>query len=301
MRACPVCAARSSVEYKPSDLAGPPSSEDFKISDSRYGRTARIVRCRDCGLLYADPLPTDDIVSMYAGMQDAEYDDGSEGRGEPFNRILSTCRKLRPEARTLLDVGASTGILCAAAGRIGLEATGVDPSAWAVRVAREKRNQNVVLGRFPSPELAGRRFDIVTLVDVIEHVVDPVGLLRDAAAALSPGGLVVVVTPDVSSLAARAMGRRWWHFRVAHISYFSRATMRLALGQAGLAVEKTQPYTWFFTVGYVATRLGRYLPVGPVNRLLSRTAPGRSLFATTFPLNLGDSDIYYASTPACGG
>jgi hypothetical protein len=69
--------------------------------------------------------------------------------------------------------------------------------------------------------------------------------------------------------------------------------MARALGLAGLRVEKTEHYVWRFSIGYVAERLGRYLPVGALVRLISRTRAGGRLFGVKVRVNLGDSDIYY--------
>ena len=49
------------------------TSDDFKISDSHYGRTARLVECMNCGFRYADPLPADSLLDMYSELVDPEY------------------------------------------------------------------------------------------------------------------------------------------------------------------------------------------------------------------------------------
>jgi len=294
MSGCWLCGSAESYEVMPSTVSGEVKSEDFKISDSHYGRTARIVECRSCGFRYADPIPAPDLTGMYESLADSEYDEGSEGRIGPFRKILTRCLSLKPGIKDALDIGASTGLLCMAARELGINAVGVEPSGWAVDIAKGRHGVDVLQGIFPHPALEGRGFDLITLVDVIEHVPDPVGLLKDAGKALRPGGFIVVVTPNVRSIAARLMGRRWWHYRLAHICYFDRRTMGKALGLAGLKVRLVEDYVWSFTIGYVAERLGRYLPVGGLVRLVARTGIGRWFFDIKVPVNLKDSDIYYA-------
>ena len=208
--------------------------------------------------------------------------------------MLSRCQSLAPEARTVLDIGAGTGLLCLAAKERGLEAVGVEPSKWAVDVARNQNDVEVLDGVFPHPQLSGHRFDVITIVDVIEHVSNPAALLRDVVAAMTPGAVLAVTTPDVQSLAARLMGRRWWHYRVAHVCYFSRKTMRLALEHAGLSLAHVETYSWSFSIGYIAERLERYLPTGPLRQALARTQLGRKMFSLNVPVNLRDSLTYYA-------
>jgi 2-polyprenyl-3-methyl-5-hydroxy-6-metoxy-1,4-benzoquinol methylase len=193
-----------------------------------------------------------------------------------------------PTAATLLDVGAAAGLLLREAKAAGLDAEGVEPSESLVRAARDDELK-IHAGVLPHPALAQKHFDIVTLIDVIEHVADPVALLRDASAYLAPGGVIVTVTPDVGSLAARLLGQRWWHFRLAHVCYFNRRSLESAVASAHLKIRSRQRAKWYFEVGYLADRLCQYLPIGALNRAIRKTPGLRSLYDIVIPLNLGDS------------
>jgi hypothetical protein len=107
-------------------------------------------------------------------------------------------------------------------------------------------------------------------------------LLRAARAALAPEGILAVVTPDVRSVAARLLGWRWWHFRVAHVGYFDRATLALAARRAGLAPLAVHRPGWFFPGDYLWDRAWRFLG------LAGARAPA-VLQRVTVPLNLRDS------------
>jgi len=297
---CWLCGSEESREFLASTLGKELTSTDLKISDAHYGRTPRLVECRRCGFRYADPLPAPDLVELYSKLVDEDYREGSEGRIRPFRAILRRAVSIFPEARTVLDIGAGIGLLCLAARELGLQATGVEPSQWAAEVARGQNQVEVLKGIFPHPDLEGRRFDVVTLIDVIEHVGDPTRLLSEVSKALVPGGVAVITTPDAASLAARVLGRRWWHYRVAHICFFDRKTMELALHQAGLNLHRKERYRWVFSVGYLAERLERYLPVGLLRRVLERSRLGRRLSRLMVPVNLRDSWTFYARKPVGG-
>jgi len=133
--------------------------------------------------------------------------------------------------------------------------------------------------------LAGLRapYDVATIVDVIEHVDDPVGVRTLTSEILTPKGIVVVVTPDVDSVAARLLGWRWWHYRIAHIGYFGRKTLAIALRRAGFeGIGVTRP-AWFFPGTYLAKRAMTFFPA------VVNVPPPRFLDKITIRLNLFDS------------
>jgi SAM-dependent methyltransferase len=270
--------------WKPSSVQDELVPEDLAITDSRYGTTLQLVEC-DCGFRFADPDAVPDLVALYEALDDQAYSETADVRRVQQRALVAALRRQRPDARTLLDVGAANGLLVEEASRAGMQAVGVEPSQVLAAEARD-RGLEVHAGVLPHPSLADRRFDLVTLVDVIEHVTDPVGLLRLACEQVTDDGCVLVVTPDIASFAARALGRRWWHLRLAHVGYFTRPTLTRALAAAGLVPERWWRPGWVFEVGYLVERVGQYVP--GVGRA---AAPHRDawLMHRAVPLNLFDS------------
>jgi hypothetical protein len=140
----------------------------------------------------------------------------------------------------------------------------------------------VIEGAFCAEGIRGY-YDVVTLIDVIEHVTNPVELLCDVGKVLESDGIGILVTPDVGSVMAKLLGYRWWHFRVAHIGYFDCKTLNMALTKAGLKPLETFRPTWYFGSDYLMERVNRYVPTAfrlPVPRFLKHIK---------LPLNLFDS------------
>lgn len=275
---CWVCGSEDLQLYRPGTLPSELTSDTFRITDAAYGTTATIYRCGDCGFLQCHDL--DDVLSFYETMEDETYEETRAPRALQARKLIARIRRWRDGGR-LLDVGAGSGILVEEAARAGFDAEGIEPSGWLHRQAAE-RGLEVRHGVLPHPEVRGP-YDVVTLIDVIEHVPTPVPLLAGLREVMAEDGLAVVVTPDVGSLAARLMGRKWWHFRIAHIGYFNRDTLRRAVGAAGLAPADMHRPWWYHPADYLAERALGYLPRAvrpPVPRALSRV---------TVPLNLYDS------------
>lgn len=177
--------------------------------------------------------------------------------------------------------------------KAGFQTEGVEPSSWAVS---EARRQGLCMheGYFPHPDVGGRLFDVVALCDVIEHVSRPVALLQAAARCVNPDGLIVIVTPDIDSWAARIMGPRWWHFRPAHIGYFTSHTIAALLAVSGLSLERVETYVWRFPLGYLLERVGAYLPTGGLARRFLGIRRLSRLWNLSISLNLLDSRVYFA-------
>lgn len=248
-RGCWICGGGPLVLRKPANLGGPLDSRAFAITDSNYGVTAAIYACGACGFLQCADL--DDVTRYYEGLEDEAYEAGRPSRRLQLRKVLERVRRHRAGGR-LLDIGAASGILVGEARQMGYEAEGVEPSRWLQQRAVERRLP-VHHGTFPHPCCAGP-YDVVTLVDVIEHVTAPLFLLQAARQALAPDGIVAIVTPDVASPSARLLGWRWWHFRVAHVGYFERSTLELAARRSGLAAVAFHRPGWYFSGDYLWDR-----------------------------------------------
>ena len=101
--------------------------------------------------------------------------------------------------KTALDVGCGAGLLCEPLARLGARVTGVDAAPENIAAARAHAAQSGLAIEYHAGELAGlglTGFDLVTSLEVIEHVADPGGFVRGLASALAPGGLMILSTPN---------------------------------------------------------------------------------------------------------
>jgi len=292
---CDVCGGHDCRVLYPSRLDREVEAADFRITDKAYGTTGTIVVCSNCGLGYAFPRPPRErLETLYAELVDPAYCVEADGRAASCRRVLGRLEARLGGPGTLLDVGAATGILLRVARERGWQVTGVEPSAWAARHAAAQHGLEVVCAPFPTPLLAGRVFDAVSMLDVLEHVDSPRRALEAAHERLRPGGLLCLVTPDAGSLVARLLGRRWWHVRVAHLYYFRRAPLWRLLADTGFRLLERRRYGWTFSLEYLATRLD-VSPVPAIVRRLRASAPGRWLLGRRLRVNFGDSFEVYAT------
>jgi 2-polyprenyl-6-hydroxyphenyl methylase/3-demethylubiquinone-9 3-methyltransferase len=108
-------------------------------------------------------------------------------------------RARRPlDGKTALDVGCGAGLLAEPLARLGAKVTGIDAAPELIAVARAHAEaQGLAIDYLPLPvEQVGGAYDLVTCLEVIEHVADPSEFLRSLAARLAPGGLLILSTPN---------------------------------------------------------------------------------------------------------
>jgi 2-polyprenyl-3-methyl-5-hydroxy-6-metoxy-1,4-benzoquinol methylase len=208
-----------------------------------------------------------------------------------FERHLRPLEKVKAPPGKLVDVGAYTGVFVEIAAQHGWDATGVEPSHWAVEQAREG-GLHMIEGTLASSGLDDNSLDVVTMWDVIEHVSNPLGEMQQAQRLLKPGGLLVVHTMDIDSGFARLMGGRWPWLMEMHIYYFSQRTLKHMLEKAGFTVIRIEAQGRYLRLGYFATRIGGFSPV--LGRLLSKVFRLLRVNEMPVPLNFGDLVTAYA-------
>jgi hypothetical protein len=123
-----------------------------------------------------------------------------------------------------------------------------------VRSAADRHGLILIEGTLETASLSEARYAAVTMVDFIEHTPLPFEAVRKAQAILRPAGILVLVTPDIHSRAARLAGRRWWHLRPAHLAFFSRKSINALLQRAGFSIVDEHRYTWTFSAHYLLSR-----------------------------------------------
>jgi 2-polyprenyl-6-hydroxyphenyl methylase/3-demethylubiquinone-9 3-methyltransferase len=119
-------------------------------------------------------------------------------RDEITRRLGRDERSLKPFAGlAIADVGCGGGLLSEPMARLGANVTGVDPLVESVEAARAHAQQQGVTVSYQvgdAVSLAGRQFDAVVAMEVIEHTPNPQLFVRDCAGILKPGGLLILST-----------------------------------------------------------------------------------------------------------
>lgn len=155
-----------------------------------------IAVCRDCGLWYANPQPTpEELSEFYAG-----YDDGEQWREgeEHFNRGIRRAILQVRRSGAVLDIGCGSGNFLRCMREAGFSVSGIEPSRSGSAYAREEHGIQIHHGMIEDyfEALAVPRFDVITMLNVLEHLIDPAQTLLQLRQALAPNGVLAIVVPD---------------------------------------------------------------------------------------------------------
>lgn len=216
---CPLCQGKSQLLY---DI------------DRNPGQIFSIFICNNCGFQFRYPLPTpEETEAMY---DQGYYEGTSEYTYEDERKALKFYDKVwRSRLRNLqkylgthshppvfLDVGCSFGGFAESASRQGFKSFGVEISDYAREQAKEFSPHVQVFKSLKDTGLTTASVDIITLVEVIEHMADPLQLIAELVDLLKPGGILMIQTANMASEQAEKAGKDYHYYLPGHYSYFSR-------------------------------------------------------------------------------
>jgi SAM-dependent methyltransferase len=194
--------------------------------------------CRECRTLFTARVPgageAKDYASFYAEGRNVAVPDFVLARLE---ETVSSLAPYRSSLNRWLDIGCGTGTLLRAVVNGGWNELGTEVAPAAAEAVRAA-GFDVLVGETPDLDLPAAGFDVVSMVEVIEHVPAPDDLLAAAARLLRPGGALYLTTPHGRGLSARALRAGWSLVTPPdHLQLFSIHGLRAALARAGLDVR----------------------------------------------------------------
>lgn len=234
-----------------------------------------LLRCRKCGLIWLTPQPEPEEVSKLYG--EAYYTHSSEevirpsptrtAKGWLLNlmtrsagardanltgvrRLMSSIGPLREIADgktlwlgnvvpgSLLDVGCGNGTFLLRMEALGWNVQGIEPDPLAAMAAAGKglrvRTTTLEMAGYPEDS-----FDFITMSHVIEHVPDPIRLLKECRRVLKKGGELILLTPNTGSLARRIFGFWWYGWEPPrHLMLFTPQVLKRCVDEVGLVTTQ---------------------------------------------------------------
>ena len=234
----------------------------------------RVHRCEACNFEYVAPRPTPQET---AGFYDigGYYTQGNFGQPPPVptpgflsrlrnhlawrvdrsDDLIAVIARRLPRGAQVVDIGSGDGSQLVLLSQRGFRMTGVERDTKSISLQGEHTQVFEGTAEALPAQLPRGSFDAVMFKQVLEHLVDPVGALRNAAQLLAPGGVMFVEVPNNESAIAQQSGLSWEHMDVPrHVNFFTQDTLQATATAAGLAVEGAFfcEYCRYFADAYIA-------------------------------------------------
>jgi len=218
-RQCPICQA-------------PPGHGLFVKDGFRH------VKCRDCGLIYVSIILREDIMEQYwrtekawSAVLDSQPQMEMDRLKYQYGLDLVAWRV---QGRRLLDIGSGGGGFPKLASETGWQVTALELNQESSKRLANQGLQ-VIVKHLETADLPSKSFDLISLWEVLEHLVDPGLTLSEARRLLAPGGLLLILAPNVESLVTRLLQEKSNTFGGhSHLNHFSPRTLEALLNRAGL-------------------------------------------------------------------
>jgi SAM-dependent methyltransferase len=212
----------------------------------------RMVRCRRCSLVRADPVLDPDLSAELYRASTFDYGEELDGLRTTYGAALDRLAALVPGRSGLVDIGCGNGfVLEIALDRGWSNVRGVEPSTDAIARAKPRVRELIVADVMRSSLLPDSSFDAVTLFQVLDHMPDPMALLRECRAILRPDGAILALNHNVAAWSARLLRERSPIIDVEHTYLYSPATMRQLFEGAGFEVLEVGPVRNTYSLSYL--------------------------------------------------
>lgn len=227
-----------------------------------------IVICKACGLVYVNPRPIlNPAIATYTAEQERCYFEQSyQLRLFAYQKLVHQFPEwLGRNVQTLLDIGCGDGVLLEVAQQAGIQSVGTEISHTLNHLVRDRLGENAIV----SSDLnkLQESYDVITLINVLEHARAPDKLLKAANRLLKPDGILVVHVPNFGGLPARLYGAKWRHIEpLEHLYYFTGQTLKKLMHQVDL--EPISRFNLIISKGFrgkiqcALGKLGMYLDNG---------------------------------------
>ena len=233
-------------------------------------KTFHYYRCQNCQQVSTYPLPDNKMIKQHYSRRFRmgnyqllrKYSYQYKNVYAYFVKLLKKrCEQQHTtlKDKKVLDIGCFTGEFLELMQQEGAEVYGLELQPEAVKIANKKLHNKVYQADVMSYNFPQKKYDIITLLGLVEHVTNPLQLLQRCYKLLSDDGIIMIQTPNSTSLLAHTMKQYWPPYSpIEHIHLFSRKSLEYALHSSGFQDLTFQAHWKKLPVGYVYNMLSNF-------------------------------------------
>jgi 2-polyprenyl-3-methyl-5-hydroxy-6-metoxy-1,4-benzoquinol methylase len=238
-------------------------SDNFAV---KYGiKDLQIVQCKTCSFVYVNPrIEDENLYTLYRKnyfsnpeIGYSDYSDHKDALVKTFEKRFTYIKPFLWKHENVLDIGCASGYfldVLESKGWKGLEGIELDPD-----LANQLNLKYKVYTQPIEKITPEKKYDLITLFDVIEHIPLLDEALENIKKSLDKNGIFAISTPNYNSWQRKLLSKRWPHFKpLEHIYYFSPETLEKILIRHKFQIIKTIPHGTYYSISYIQKRLKQY-------------------------------------------
>jgi SAM-dependent methyltransferase len=209
---------------------------ELLVAPDRYHKRSELYhlqQCKTCSCVWLSNAPQPEEMAFHYG---PDYYREIATAGEAPERWRKQCNVISryKQSGDILDIGCSSGGFLGTLKGRSWRLYGIEIAETMAARARAKTGAQVFVGDAVTAPFASESFDVVTCFDVLEHVYDPLGLLKKAHEWLKPEGIFYTMLPNINSWEARMLGSYWYGLELPrHLFHFSPESLRFSMESVG--------------------------------------------------------------------
>lgn len=253
LKNCPICDNHSFSNYL--------NVEDYTVSHKEF----TIQQCNSCYFLFTNPRPSEDEIGTFYQSEEyiSHHDEGKTLMSKVYTSVrdytikqkVKLINELAGKPGSMLDIGCGTGNFLQACKESGWQISATEPDSGAREVASKRVGASISQSIY-SPQFVGKKYDIITMWHVLEHVHLLNETVKWLQEHLNPGGKIIIAVPNPQSYDAQRYGRFWAAYDVPrHLYHFTKKTMKLLMEKHSLRIIDIKPMMFdSFYVSMLSTK-----------------------------------------------
>tara|TARA_Y100000591_G_scaffold207982_1_gene180111 strand:- start:2998 stop:3894 length:897 start_codon:yes stop_codon:yes gene_type:complete len=252
-KVCPICetdkSSKTVYEKKlPLDLENP----NFAGRKDPDGYHYQMLRCEKCTLLYAAEIYDEEYSNKLYNESSFEYSAELDGLTKSYSETLKEGIKLLENSKeNFLEIGCGNGFMLLEALKLGFKnVKGIEPSKDAISFADDKIKNFIQHGIFDENYIENKKYDLVFIAMIIEHVVDSNKFLENIYNVLKPGGVVICICHNERHFLAKILKENHPIINDEHVAVFNEKALNLIFKKNKFLDVKVRNLKNYYSLGY---------------------------------------------------
>ena len=228
---------------------------DVKCTSMSNNLKPTLYKCVNCSIVFSQ-FVNNKFENLYKDVVDKDYLKQLKMKKKSFEYFLNSINTHISKSENVLELGSYYGVLGSLIKQKVKNYTGIEFSKSASNYAKKKFNLNI---KSNFNQIKMNKYDLIILCDVIEHVDDPLKIVKQIKSVLKKNGTIIMSTMDIESAYAKILGTKYPWIMPMHKFYFSLKILKFLLNRANLKIVNYHYEKKITSLGYLLKKISTIL------------------------------------------